>query len=201
MKVQEGCPLGFWIFCFMIDRAGPRSNTESIGQTITKPLKGRKCIEKTKKEWVDDFSLLASIDLKKNLVSDPAPIHPVPWRGRHHQILPLQDNSLQYEVDLVKKYSDDRKMLLNPKKTKTMLFNTLRNYDFSPEISITHGENIEVVEQHKILGQIIRSDLKTITNTESICKKAFKAFSRMWILRRLKASGWPKTELLHVLRE
>jgi hypothetical protein len=98
----------------------------------------------------------------------------------------------------VKKYSDDRKMLLNPKKTKTMLFNTLRNYDFSPEISITHGENIEVVEQHKILGQIIRSDLKTITNTESICKKAF---SRMWILRRLKALGCPKTELIHVLRE
>ena len=54
----QGCPLGFWIFCFMIDRAGPRSNTESIGQTITKPLKSRKCIEKTKKKWVDDFSLL-----------------------------------------------------------------------------------------------------------------------------------------------
>ena len=80
-------------------------------------------------------------------------------------------------------------MLLNQIKTKTMIFNPLRNYDFSPEIMIKHGENIEVVEQHKILGQIKRSDLKTITNRESICKKAFK---RMWILRRLKALGCPK---------
>ena len=50
------------------------------------------------------------------------------------------------------------------------------------QCTITHGENIEVVEQHKILGQIIGSGLKTITNTESMCKKAF---NRVWILRRL----------------
>ena len=89
-------------------------------------------------------------------------------------------------------------MLLNPIKTKAMVFNTLRNYDCIPAISIKSGENIEVVEQHKILGQIVRSDLKTISNTEAICKKGFK---RMWILRRLKSLGCPISELLNVLRE
>ena len=79
-----------------------------------------------------------------------------------------------------------------------MLFNTHRNYDCLPEISIKCGENIEVVEEHKILGQIVRADLKTISNTEAICKKGFK---RMWILRRLKSLGCPIPELLHVLRE
>jgi hypothetical protein len=89
-------------------------------------------------------------------------------------------------------------MLLNPIKTKAMIFNTLRNYDCSPDISIKNGEHIDVVEQHKILGQIVRSDLKTISNTEAICKKAFK---RMWVLRRLKSLGCPISELLIVLRE
>ena len=89
-------------------------------------------------------------------------------------------------------------MLLNPIKTKAMLFNTLRNYDCIPQISIKSGENIEVVEQHKILGQIVRSDMRTISNTEAICKKGYK---RMWILRRLKSLGCSIPELLVVLRE
>ena len=194
----QGCPLGFWIFCFMIDRAGPKSNIEPIGQTVTKPSKKRKKIEKAKKKWVDDFTVLASIDLKQHLVPDPAPVHPVPWRGRHHQILPQQHNTLQGEVDSIVQYSTERKMLLNPIKTKAMIFNPLVKYDMVPQISIKEGEYIDVVEEHKILGQIIRSDLKTITNTESICKKAFK---RMWIIRRLKALGCPNKELLVVLRE
>jgi hypothetical protein len=79
-----------------------------------------------------------------------------------------------------------------------MIFNPLIRYDILPQISIGKGEYLEVVDEHKILGQIIRSDLKTISNTENICTKAFK---RMWILRRLKALGCPTQELLTVLRE
>ena len=114
------------------------------------------------------------------------------------QILPQQYNTLQGEVDSIVQYSTERKMLLNPIKTKAMIFNPLVKYDMVPQISIKEGEYIDVVEEHKILGQIIRSDLKTITNTESTCKKAFK---RMWIIRRLKALGCPNKELLVVLRE
>ena len=42
----QGCPLGFWIFCFMIDRAGPRANNTAIGETITQTSKRRKKIKK-----------------------------------------------------------------------------------------------------------------------------------------------------------
>ena len=63
----QGCPLGFWIFCFMIDRAGPRANQKTIGETITQPIKQRQKIDKTKKQWVDDFTVLASVDLKQHL--------------------------------------------------------------------------------------------------------------------------------------
>ena len=194
----QGCPLGFWIFCFMIDQAGPRANQEALGKTITRPIKQRQRIEKTKKKWVDDFSVLASIDLKKHLEIDPNPVQPVPRRGRHHQILPQHHNILQDEISEIVRYSKDRNMLLNQSKTKAMIFNPLLRYDVLPQISIGNEEYLEVVDEHKILGQIIRSDLKTISNTENICTKAFK---RMWILRRLKALGCPTQELLTVLRE
>ena len=66
-----------------------------------------------------------------------------------------------------------------------------------PEIKLApDAENIEVVEEYKLLGQIIRTDLKTSSNTDSICRKAFK---RMWILRRLKELGCCHSDLLDVL--
>ena len=89
-------------------------------------------------------------------------------------------------------------MVLNPLKTKTMIFNTLKNYDVLPLISTESGRILDVVEEHKILGHMIRSDLKTISNTEYICKRVFK---RMWIVRRLKSLGCSTPELLEVLQQ
>ena len=53
----QGCPLGFWIFCFMIGRVGPKSNIDTIGQTVTKPSNKKDKIEKAKEKWVDDFTV------------------------------------------------------------------------------------------------------------------------------------------------
>ena len=89
-------------------------------------------------------------------------------------------------------------MLLNPLKTKIMIFNPLKKFDVLPQISTGPNTQLEVVEQHKILGQIIRSDLRTISNTENICKKAYK---KMWVLRRLKTLGCSIEELLVVLKQ
>ena len=44
----------------------------------------------------------------------------------------------------------------------------------------------------------MRSDLKTTSNTDYICQRAYK---RMWILRRLKSLGCPTEELLDILRQ
>ena len=109
-------------------------------------------------------------------------MRPVPYRGRTGHILPRAANILQDEIESVVTLSKQRKMLLNPIKTKAMLLNPHRIYDFSPRLTAGDGQEIEVVEEHKILGNIIRSDMKTISNTEYICKRAYKI---MWLLRRL----------------
>jgi hypothetical protein len=158
----------------------------------------RKKMEKGKKKWIDDFTLLASIDLKRRLVTDPSPVRPVPWRGRTEHILPREDNILQDEVDSVVQLSRDRNMTISKIKTKAILFNPLRKYDFVPQLSIEDGSYIDIVEEQKILGHIMRSDMKTISNTEFICKKAYR---RLWILRRLKSLGCPESELVDVLKQ
>ena len=46
----------------------------------------------------------------------------------------------------------------NKDKTKVMLFNTAKQSDFMPEIAVD-GENLEVVEEFKLLGVMISSKM------------------------------------------
>ena len=54
-----------------------------------------------------------------------------------------------------------------------MLFTTSHKNDFSPELEID-GVILELVEEMKLLGVIITSDLKQRENTEFTTKKALK---------------------------
>ena len=85
-------------------------------------------------------------------------------------------------------------MKINVSKTKFMVFNTCKNMDFLPT-TIIDGEQINLVEEMKILGVIISSDLKFTKNTEYIVKRAFK---RIRILRRLKNLGANQSQLLDI---
>ena len=59
-------------------------------------------------------------------------------------------------------------MKLNFKKTKLITFNPCRTKDFMPEISLD-GNEIEVVDEIRLLGIILRSDMKWIEAEEDWC--------------------------------
>ena len=105
---------------------------------------------------------------------------------------------MQYELEKLVSYASENEMIINHDKTKAILFNNRKKYDFLPELSLNSEENIEVVEEVKLLGVIIRSDLNWSGNTDNICRKAYM---RMWILRRLKNLGAVEEELLDVYRK
>ena len=63
-----------------------------------------------------------------------------------------------------------------------------------PEISID-GNELEVVDEIRLLGIILRSDMKWISNTKNMIQKANK---RLWILRRLKSLGAGTDDLVEV---
>ena len=64
-----------------------------------------------------------------------------------------------------------------------MIFNMSRKYDFPPEYAFSNGENLNCIEETKLLGIILSTSLRWDANTASICSKAM---SKMWLLRRMK---------------
>ena len=86
-------------------------------------------------------------------------------------------------------------MKINKEKTKVMKFNMRKKYDFPVRLSLENNEYLEVVDNCKLLGTIISSDLKWEKNTKNLIKKTM---SSMWMLRRLKNQGLSIEEMLEV---
>ena len=70
-------------------------------------------------------------------------------------------------------------MLLNEKKTKSIIINFSKKHKFTTDIMLKN-QRIEIVEQAKLLGLILTSDLKWNENTNYLVKDANK---RMVMLR------------------
>ena len=85
-------------------------------------------------------------------------------------------------------------MKLNIQKTKLMLFNPCKTKDFMPEFSVNQNR-VELIEQTKLLGVILSSDLSWAANTEYIVKRCL---NKTWMLRRLKRLGASQDDLLEV---
>ena len=97
------------------------------------------------------------------------------------------------KLEEIKKYADEFEMKINAEKTKVIFFNKSQKYDFMPEIKVIPDENIEVVDEVKLLGIIITSDLKWHKHVSYLRKKGFAS---LWALRRLKRLGAPTDVLL-----
>ena len=169
----------------------------NIGELVTKPLSKRKPMEKVHMKYVDDLSLAVSLDLKQNLVQNPDqnPERPLTFRNRTNHILPQEKNTMQEEFDKLAAFANQNEMVINDDKTKAMLFNWSRSRDFMPQIVNGSGDNLEVVEEMKILGVIVSSDMTWHKNTRYICGKGY---SRLWMLRNLKRLGASCQELVDV---
>ena len=89
-------------------------------------------------------------------------------------------------------------MKLNETKTKVMIFNIASSVDILPELKINNENILEVVEEMKLLGIVIQSNLKWKSNTSNLTKKGWR---RMWLLRNLNKLGGSEEQLLKVYIE
>ena len=83
-------------------------------------------------------------------------------------------------------------MKLNVEKTQYMLFNFSTNYQFNTRLNL-NGSKIDQVHQTKLLGLVLRDDLKWKSNTDELTRRAY---SRMLILRNLYKFDVPVEDLL-----
>ena len=66
-----------------------------------------------------------------------------------------------------------------------MLFNPTINYDFVPALTL-NGIELETLDEMRLLGLTVRSDLSWKSNTDQMILRAYK---KLWILKRLKSQG------------
>ena len=195
----QGTRLGLFLFLILINAACSGLLEKHIGNHITQHMSKRKPLENIHLKYIDDLSMAQAINLKECLITNPEPNPPRPlsYHDRTNHLLPAQSYQLQEQLQQLVRYSQDNQMVINDNKCKVMLFNTSRKYDATPQLTLSDmGVGcLEVVETFRLLGVIVRSDLRWCDNTNYLCKKGY---SRLWLLRRLKVLGANRSEMLDV---
>ena len=195
----QGTRLGLLLFLILINAVGYENLEKNMGGKITENLKKRTPVPYSHMKYVDDLSLLQSLNLKEILLPNPVcdPARPLAYHDRTNHVLPTESLTLQDQLHKLDNYCQENEMKINIKKCKVMIFNPHRNYAGMPKLTLPGmgGEHLDVVENFKLLGVHIRSDLKWWNNTNYICQKGY---TRLWMLRRLKLLGASEAELLDV---
>ena len=148
-------------------------------------------------KFIDDLSVAESLNLKKQLIKNPDVSQPRPldYHDRTEHVLPESESRVQELLNTIVDYTRTHKMKVNSEKSKVMLFNSAKKYDFMPRLSLEPSTNLTVVESCKLLGVVLQSNLKWNENTDCICAKGY---DRIWMIRRLKLLGATNDELVDV---
>ena len=101
-----------------------------------------------------------AIDIKKIAIKETNLTNPVQYHERTGHTLPRSQNILQDELDKIVMFAEDHEMKINKTKTKVMIFNTSTSVDIQPKLSIINKDSLEVVEEIKLLGIILQTNLK-----------------------------------------
>ena len=128
-------------------------------------------------KYVDDLVMAQSLNMKECLIPnpDPSPARPFAYHDRTNHLLPITACALQDELARLNEYAEDNQMQINVGKSKVIIFKTGRKYAGMPQLTFsgTGDQYLEVVEQFKLSGVIIRSDMKWFDNTDYICQKGY----------------------------
>ena len=148
-----------------------------------------------KKKYVDDLSMLESIDLKTSLrIANPI-IGPPNYHEIPGLILPPDLSILQHQLADLVTFTDRNGMRINTKKTKIMIFNFSKKFDFLPQLSFPGSDPLEVIYETKLLGVVLTSNLSWTQHVNEISRQATK---KLWILIRFKSLGGTTSQLVTV---
>ena len=178
----------------MINDAGFSGQLNNVGDLITS-RKNMRAVNEIHLKYVDDLTLGEAINLPEKLVSAPVDRQqPDNFHARTGHILPGESSNVFKQLRETEEYARENDMKINYKKTKMIVFNPCTSIDFQPEFTLG-GHDLEVVEEIRLLGIIVRSDLKWHSNTENLVQKSNK---RLWMLRRLSKLGATREDQVDV---
>ena len=150
--------------------------------------------EEDRFKFVDDLTILevinlltiglSSFNMKNQVPSD------IPEHGQYIEGEKLKSQEYLHKIN---EWTENHKMVISEKKTKAMIFNYTDNYQFATRLALK-GNNIEVVDNMKILGTIINTRLSWDENCSAIISKVN---GRMQLIRELQNFGSSREEMVH----
>ena len=124
-------------------------------------------------KFVDELSVLEKLSLILiGLSSYNFRNHVASDIGTHQKYLPNINIQSQNYLDQIQTWTETNKMKLNVDKSKVMIFNFTEDYQFATRLYI-EDVLMETINQTKLLGTIVQSDLKWSENTTMIVKKGY----------------------------
>ena len=144
---------------------------------------------------MDDATVQEVLDLRYTLCSNIDRSGPLPFNESSGKVLPMSNSLLQFQINETKRISDEREMVLNAKKTCIFIANFTDLHQFKPLLTVP-GQNkpIETVQETKLLGYWLISDMKPAKHVDYMVKRAMK---KIWVIRRLKEADATDNDLLH----
>ena len=132
-------------------------------------------------KFMDDLSILEVILLTNIGLASHNPKLNVPSNiPSHNQFIPSEFLKTQKYLKDINEWTESKKMELNQKKTKSLIFNFTNDKQFTTNIKLK-GETVELVKESKLLGVIITNDTKWERNTNHIVKNANKMMRMLHI--------------------
>jgi hypothetical protein len=192
-----------WHGCHSIPRringGGPQGATLGILEYLSQSNNSADFVDQEDRlKFVDDLTILeivnlltigiSSFNIKQSIPSDII---------ESNQYIPPENLKSQEYLEQIDIWTRNQKMKTNEKKSKNVIFNFTKKYQFSTRHSI-QNEVLQIVPEAKLLGTIISNDLKWLKNTENIVKKAN---GRMELLRRITRFGasWEELKNIYIL--
>ena len=149
--------------------------------------------QEDKFKFVDDLSTLEIINLiMVGLASYNFKEHVASDIGINQLFLPSENVNSQTNMDNICDWTEQRQMQLNEQKSKVMIINFTRNYQFSTRVKM-NGSLLDTIDSTRLLGTLVRSDMKWHDNTQYITQRGYQ---RMTMLRKLYEFDIPKEDLV-----
>ena len=146
-------------------------------------------------KFIDDLSVIEVINLVMSGISSyNFRQHVASDIGNHGQYLPISNIQSEKHLDKINNWTNENQMALNRNKTKYMVVNFTKKFQFNTRIRL-EDTLLQEVSTCKLLGVIFNNDLNWHDNTESIIKKANK---RMIILHKLFDFNLPIEDMIEV---
>ena len=179
-----------------INGGGPQGATLGILEYLSQSNDSSDCVNvEDRFKFIDDLSILEIVNLLTiGLSSYNVKGHVAADIPEHNQYIPPENLKSQEWLDKINEWTVIQKMLINEKKTKTIIFNYTNNYQFTTRLAI-NDKRIEVIDSTRLLGTIITNDLSWDANTAEIVRKSN---ARMELLRRVSGFGVPEEDLKNI---